>query len=180
MSWREGAPERGFAMAMDELACAHYPDTTVVTARDGQGTVRGFLHLVPTYGRKAMSLSCMRRDRGTPNGLMEYLVVRAIEELRARDIEEISLNFAAFARWMHAPRNRANGGSAESWRSAIPSSRSRACIGSTPSSRRVGCRATSSTSARLDLPRIGLATMRVEGQLPVLSRRFSRRAVQAT
>ena len=50
-----------------------------------------------------MSLSSMRRDRETPNGLMEFLVVRAIEALRQRGVEEISLNFAAFARIMHGP-----------------------------------------------------------------------------
>ena len=49
----------------------------------------------------------MRRDRETPNGLMEFLVVRAIELLRARGIEEVSLNFAAFARLIHSPRGRA-------------------------------------------------------------------------
>ena len=53
-----------------------------------------------------MSLSSMRRDRETPNGMMEFLVVRAIEALRERGIEEISLNFAAFARVMHGPRGR--------------------------------------------------------------------------
>ena len=179
-SWREGAPERGFAMAMDDLACAHFRDTTVVTARDVHGTVGGFLHLVPTYGRKAMSLSRMRRDRDTPNGLMEYLVVRAIEELRARDIEEISLNFAAFARWMHAPRNRAE---RELGRVVA--------IGNPMFQIESLYRFNEKFSPRwtpryllyeraLDLPRIGLAAMRVEGQLPVLSRRVSRRAVQAT
>ena len=45
----------------------------------------------------------MRRDRDTPNGLTEYLVASAIELLRERRIEELSLNFAAFARWMHSP-----------------------------------------------------------------------------
>jgi lysyl-tRNA synthetase class 2 len=53
-----------------------------------------------------MSLSSMRRDRDTPNGLMEFLVVRAIEALRERGVEEISLNFAAFARVMHGPHGR--------------------------------------------------------------------------
>ena len=180
VSWREGAPERGFAMAMDELACAHYPDTTVVTARDGQGTVRGFLHLVPTYGRKAMSLSCMRRDRGTPNGLMEYLVVRAIEELRARDIEEISLNFAAFARWMHAPRNRRERrlGRIVAIGNPVFQIESLYRFNAKFSPRWVPRYLLYERS--VDLPRIALATMRVEGQVPVRSRHFSRRAVQAT
>jgi lysyl-tRNA synthetase class 2 len=52
-----------------------------------------------------MSLAAMRRDRQTPNGLMEFLVVRAIQLLRAEGVEELSLNFAAFARFMHRPRN---------------------------------------------------------------------------
>ena len=105
--WLDGAPERGFAMAMDSLDAAHQPDSVVVLARDSGGTVRAFLHFVPSYGRAAMSLSFMRRDRDTPNGLTEFLVVRAIELLRERGIEELSLNFAAFARLLRGPRGTA-------------------------------------------------------------------------
>lgn len=104
--WLHGQPERGFAMAMDALDPAGQPDSVVVVARDGDGVARGFLHLVPTYGRPAMSLSLMRRDRSTPNGLTEYLVIQAIALLKERGVEEISLNFAAFARWLHSPHNR--------------------------------------------------------------------------
>ncbi|MGZ4422739.1 MAG: bifunctional lysylphosphatidylglycerol flippase/synthetase MprF [Gaiellaceae bacterium] len=100
--WRAGKPERGFSMAMDSLASAHQ-DSVVVLARDREGVIRGFLHFVPAYGRPAMSLSFMRRDRGTPNGLTEFLVVRSIELLRERGIEELSLNFAAFARLLQRP-----------------------------------------------------------------------------
>jgi lysyl-tRNA synthetase class 2 len=78
----------------------------VVVARDAAGTARGFLHFVPAYGRAAMSLGSMRRDRDTPNGLTEYLIVRAIEELGTRGCAELSLNFAAFARWQHSPTGR--------------------------------------------------------------------------
>jgi lysyl-tRNA synthetase, class II len=100
--WLDGAPERGFSMAMDSLDADHQPDSVVVIARDAHGLVRGFLHFVPSYGRQAMSLSFMRRDRNTPNGLTEYLVVKAIEFMRERGIEELSLNFAAFARLIRA------------------------------------------------------------------------------
>ena len=48
----------------------------------------------------------MRRDPDTPNGLTEFLVVRAVELLRERGLDEMSLNFAAFARWMHSPEGR--------------------------------------------------------------------------
>jgi len=79
------------------------PVAAVIPFEDEAGAVRGVLHFVPCYGRAAMSLSFMRRDPGTPNGLTEFLVVKAIELLREREIEEISLNFAAFAKWMHSP-----------------------------------------------------------------------------
>ncbi len=100
---RQGAPERGFSMAMDSLAGAHGHDTLVVVARDAGDAIRGVLHFVPVYGRDAVSLSFMRRDPETPNGLTEFLVASAVELLCERGIAELSLNFAAFARWMHSP-----------------------------------------------------------------------------
>ncbi|MCW3013797.1 MAG: hypothetical protein JWO02_889 [Solirubrobacterales bacterium] len=103
--WRAGAPERGFSMAMNSIGGEHLQESVVVVARDVAGVVRGFLHFVPTYGRSAVSLSFMRRDKvDVPNGLNDALVVRSIELLRDEcDIAEVSLNFAAFARLMHSP-----------------------------------------------------------------------------
>jgi lysyl-tRNA synthetase class 2 len=104
-AWRKGAPERGFSMAMDSLRGSHQAETVVLIARDADDAARGFLHFVPSYGRPAMSLSFMRRDRDTPNGLTEFMVVSAIEQLRASGMEELSLNFAVFARWLHDPHS---------------------------------------------------------------------------
>ena len=103
--WRNGTAERGFSMAMDSLRCEEDCAGTVAVARDAAGVMRGFVHFVPTYGRSAMSLSTMHRDRATPNGLMEFVIVRAVEFLRDSGVDEVSLNFAAFARFMHRPRN---------------------------------------------------------------------------
>jgi lysyl-tRNA synthetase, class II len=103
---RQGAPERGFSMTMDSLQGDNDHETLVVLARDETGAIRGVLHFVPCYGRPAVSLSFMRRDPSTPNGLTEFLVVSAIELLRDRGLEELSLNFAAFAKWMHSPEKR--------------------------------------------------------------------------
>jgi lysyl-tRNA synthetase class 2 len=103
---REGAPERGFSMAMDTLAGDHTEGTLVVLARDEGGSIRGVLHFVPCYGRATVSLSFMRRDPGTPNGLTEFLVCRAVELLRERGTSEMSLNFAALARYLHSPATR--------------------------------------------------------------------------
>jgi lysyl-tRNA synthetase, class II len=102
-SGRQGAPERGFSMAMDSVLGQHGEDTLVVLARDGSGRIRGVLHFVPCYGRSAVSLSFMRRDPDTPNGLTEFMVATATGLLRDRGVQEMSLNFATFARWMHSP-----------------------------------------------------------------------------
>jgi lysyl-tRNA synthetase class 2 len=104
---REGAPERGFSMAMDSIRGDQNADTLVVLARDDADRIRGVLHFVPVYGRSAVSLSFMRRDPETPNGLTEFLVVQAVELLGQQGLNEMSLNFAAFARWMHSPEKRA-------------------------------------------------------------------------
>ena len=96
--WRAGEPERGFAMSIDRLG-----EGVVVVGRDSGGAAKGWIHFLPAYGRPAMSLALMRRDPDTPNGLMEFLVVRSIELLRDRGVEEISLNFAAFARSLRSP-----------------------------------------------------------------------------
>ena len=84
------------------------------------------------------------------------MVVQAVELLRERGCREMSLNFAAFAKWMHSPAEAARARcSAGSWRSATRSSRSRACTASTPSSSRAGSPATWSTRGALGLPRAG-------------------------
>ena len=102
--WRGGACERGFAMSLDALRRDDHGDSLVVLGRDAEGRIRGFLHFAPSYGRAAVSLSLMRRDPDTPNGLTEFLVARGLEQLRDRGVDEASLNFAAFARFIHEPR----------------------------------------------------------------------------
>jgi lysyl-tRNA synthetase class 2 len=104
-SWRGGAAERGFSMAGDAIADELLPDAVVVLARGPDGSVGGFLQFVPVFGRPQVSLGYMCRDHDTPNGLTEFLVVRAAALLAERGIEEFSLNFAAFGRWLRAPAN---------------------------------------------------------------------------
>src|SRR5262249_22328895 len=105
-SWRRGAEERGFAMSLDELRRDDPGDSLLLLGCDAARRIRGFLHCAPSYGRRAVSLSLRRREQDTPNGLMEFLVARGIEQLGGRGVEEVSLNFAAFARFVHAPRGR--------------------------------------------------------------------------
>jgi lysyl-tRNA synthetase class 2 len=163
---RQGAPERGFSMAMDSLCGQHCGETLVVLARDAEGEIRGVLHFVPCHGRRAVSLSFMRRDPRTPNGLTEFLVVRAAELLREQGLTELSLNFATFARWMHSP---------ERWHERVLGKL--VAIGNpvlpdrepVPLQREVlpplGA-AYLVYEGTFGLPRVGLAAMWAEGQLP--------------
>ena len=101
-AWRGSNVERGFSMAMDDPF--REEETLFAVARRGRH-VGGFLHLVPSG--HGYSLGSMRRDRETPNGLMEYLIVQLLLWARARDAEEISLNFCVFADLLaNTPRNR--------------------------------------------------------------------------
>jgi lysyl-tRNA synthetase class 2 len=164
--WRRGAPERGFSMAMDDLGGEGDRDSVVLVARDGGGRARGFLQFVPCFGRPAMSLAAMRWERGTPNGLSEFMVVRSIEAMRDRGVLELSLNFAFFARLMHA--------------AAGPVERTLAAIGRAggawfqiESLYRFNAKFLPRWEPRyllyegaLGLPRAGLAALRAEGQLP--------------
>jgi lysyl-tRNA synthetase, class II len=170
-SWLEGQAERGFSMAMDTLAGDHQDESVVVIARDEHDRLRGFLHFVPVFGRRAMSLSSMRRDRDTPNGLTEFLVVRATESLRQRGIEELSLNFAAFGRLLSRPE-----GSTDRFLARLVTLGDR--YFQIESLYRFNAKFSPRWEPRylvyqrmLGLPRAGLAAMIAEGQLPRLGSR---------
>ena len=171
---RQGVPERGFSMAMDTICGEFCEDTQLILARDGAGAIRGVLHFVPVYGRPAVSLSFMRRDPETPNGLTEFLVVRAIELLRDDGVEELSLNFATFARWMHAPEGRL-----ERWLGKLVALANP--FFQIESLYRFNAKFFPRWEPRylvyegpLGLPRASLAAMRAEGQLPSPSLRIGR------
>ena len=169
--WLGGRPERGFAMAMDSLSGAHQADSVVVLARDRSGTLRGFLHFVPVAGRAALSLSFMRRDREAPNGLTEFLVCRAVEVLRGQGVEELSLNFAAFGRLLGRP-----GGRFDRFLARLVAFGDR--YFQIESLYRFNAKFSPRWEPRylvyqrlLGLPRVGLAAMVAEGQLPRLGSR---------
>jgi len=100
--WRGNWPERGFAMAMDALFAYH--DTLVALAYAPDGTIGGFLQLVPSPACRGYSLASMRRGKETPNGLMEFLIVETIEWAREHSVSEVSLNFSVFAEYLRADR----------------------------------------------------------------------------
>jgi lysyl-tRNA synthetase class 2 len=167
-AWRDGTPERGFSMALDAIGGGGQEDSVVVLARDRGGEVRAFLHFVPSYGRPAMSLSYMRREHGLPNGVTEFLVVRSVELLRELGVEEVSLNFAAFGRFLERPQ-----GSVERLLGRVVSLGNR--YFQIESLYKFNAKFAPRWEPRYlvferlgALPRVGLAAMTVEGQIPKL------------
>jgi lysyl-tRNA synthetase class 2 len=101
--WRGDRSETGYSMAFAGATVAPERDDLYVIARDAAGEPRGFLHFGVVPGAAALSLSSMRRERDTPNGLNEFLICRALEHARAHGLRRVSLNFAAFALLLDPP-----------------------------------------------------------------------------
>ena len=101
--WRGDRGETGYTMAFAGAAVDRERDDLYVIARDAAGEPRGFLHFGIVPGGNALSLSTMRRERDTPNGLNEFLICRAIDHAREHRIRRVSLNFAAFALLLDPP-----------------------------------------------------------------------------
>jgi lysyl-tRNA synthetase, class II len=100
--WRGRWPERGFTMAMDALFA--YPDSRLALAVGPDGSLGGFLQLVPTPACGGYSLASMRRRRDTPNGLMEFLIAGTIGWARTQGVSELSLSFSVFGEYLGGDR----------------------------------------------------------------------------
>ncbi|MFE6863560.1 bifunctional lysylphosphatidylglycerol synthetase/lysine--tRNA ligase LysX [Nocardia sp. NPDC057668] len=94
-AWRDTETERGFSMALDRLGDPLDGDCLLVEAIDRNERVLGMLSLVP-WGRTGVSLDLMRRDRQSPNGVMELMISKLALGSEQYGITRISLNFAVF------------------------------------------------------------------------------------
>ena len=101
-AWLDGAPERGFSMAIDDMRAPEHATAVLALALDPEGQVAGFVHLAPVPAAEGLSLSTMRRLPDTPNGLMEFILCETFAWAREHEIERISLNFAAFGELLRA------------------------------------------------------------------------------
>ena len=101
-AWLDGAPERGFSMAIDDMRAPEHASAVLALALDPEGRVAGFVHLAPVPAAAGLSLSTMRRLADTPNGLMEFVLCETFAWARAHEIDRVSLNFAAFGELLRA------------------------------------------------------------------------------
>ncbi|WP_067696830.1 bifunctional lysylphosphatidylglycerol synthetase/lysine--tRNA ligase LysX [Nocardia jejuensis] len=93
--WRDTETERGFSMALGRLGDPLDGECLLVEAVDSHDRVLGMLSLVP-WGRTGISLELMRRDRKSPNGVMELMISQLALNSEQYGVTRISLNFAVF------------------------------------------------------------------------------------
>jgi phosphatidylglycerol lysyltransferase len=92
-------PEMGFTLgSLDEM---RDPAVRTLVAQDAEGTVLGVTSWLPSHreGRVVgWTLDVMRRRADAPNGVMEFLVASAAEEMREQGAERLGLSAAPLAR----------------------------------------------------------------------------------
>ncbi|MFG2309314.1 bifunctional lysylphosphatidylglycerol synthetase/lysine--tRNA ligase LysX [Streptomyces sp. NPDC048566] len=94
-AWRDTETERGFSMALDRLGDPEDGDCLLAEAMDADGRLLALLSFVP-WGREGISLDLMRRDRGAPNGVTEFMVAEVCAAAGKFGVRRVSLNFAVF------------------------------------------------------------------------------------
>jgi lysylphosphatidylglycerol synthetase-like protein (DUF2156 family) len=92
---RRGDVERGFSMTLGRVFDPDDRDLLLAVCFGPGDRPVAFCQYVPAPGIQGYSLDLMRRDEGDhPNGILDFVVVETIEELRRRGMKGLSLNFA--------------------------------------------------------------------------------------
>jgi phosphatidylglycerol lysyltransferase len=87
-----GRRERSFTLGAFE---PEYVKTTrLAAALDAQGKMLAFVNFVPSYVPGECTLDLMRRRTDAPNGIMDYLLVQALEWAKAQGFKTFSLGMA--------------------------------------------------------------------------------------
>ncbi len=103
-STHEAAVQSTFAMAPPAFLCDALSGAQVLLAQHRDtGQLAGAMAFVPLAQRSMWSLAVQLRDPSTPNGIIDALVVHALQSAREQQVAAVSLNFAAARRYLHEP-----------------------------------------------------------------------------
>ncbi len=95
-TWAAGVSV-GYVMSLDGLDSEAGRCALFAIGFDQDGVPQGFLHLAVHDREQALSLSTMPRLPGTPNGFNEWLISGTAAWARDHGLSRLSLNFAPFA-----------------------------------------------------------------------------------
>lgn len=93
-AWLDGkiGGEMGFMMGLTPIHGGE--DTLVAIVSDEAGKLMAFITLAPIFGRQGWMLDHIRRDNGSPNGVIDFLVVSLISWLQERGYLVLSMGEA--------------------------------------------------------------------------------------
>ncbi len=90
-----GHRERQFTLGWFDPASLR--QTPLLVARDAQGRMLGFVNVVESYRAGEVAVDLMRRGSDAPNGLMDFLFVKLIEEAARHGFDRVNLGMAPMA-----------------------------------------------------------------------------------
>jgi phosphatidylglycerol lysyltransferase len=87
-----GRRERGFTLGMFD---PHYIKSTAVLAAEGaDGGILAFVNIIPSFRAGEATIDLMRRREESPNGIIDYLIVKLLESLKNKGYERFNLGMA--------------------------------------------------------------------------------------
>jgi phosphatidylglycerol lysyltransferase len=98
---RPGRAERGFMLG--SYSSDYMQASRVVVARDADGTICGFMNLVPTYEPKTANYDLLRCRADAPGNSNDFLVLGAIDYLQADGCQTLNLGLCPLAGLDEAP-----------------------------------------------------------------------------
>lgn len=92
----KGGKEKGFSMTLKRIPDKFDNDCQFVVAIQKE-VVLGYLCFVPVYQSQMLSLDQIRKRVDSPNGLNEFLIIKAAEYFKGKNVRKLSLNFATLS-----------------------------------------------------------------------------------
>ncbi len=90
-----GRRERTFTLGMFEAAYVRF--TPIIAAVDKSGTILAFVNLISSSNNRELTIDLMRRRTSAPNGVMDYLFVKAFLYAKEKGYESFNLGMAPMA-----------------------------------------------------------------------------------
>jgi phosphatidylglycerol lysyltransferase len=91
-----GRRERGFTLGA--FRRDYIKSTAVITAADAGGRILAFLNVIPSFRAGESTIDLMRRREDSPNGIIDYLILKLIERLKNEGYERFNLGMAPMSR----------------------------------------------------------------------------------
>jgi phosphatidylglycerol lysyltransferase len=84
--------ERGFSLG---YFCRKYiEESEILTVENDLGEIVAFVNLIPSYKDGQVTIDLMRKSKSAPSGVMDYIFVKAILELKEKGYKSLSLGLA--------------------------------------------------------------------------------------